>query len=168
MSTKLLPIGAIGLELIKVSEGLRLTSYLCPAGKWTIGYGHTGPEVKRGQRITVARALELLHSDADEHRRSALKLVRVALTQNQQDAITSFVFNLGVGNFAASTLLRKLNTGDYAGAAREFLKWDKATVDDKKVALPGLTLRRKRECILFTTPYDPAQEATQGLPKWLG
>ncbi len=133
--------GEAGLSIIRDCEGLRTTSYRCPAGIPTIGYGHTGPEVKDGQTITKEEADRLLRDDVKNAERAIKRLVKVQLTQGQFDALVSFTFNLGAGNLQTSTLLKKLNAGDYAGAAEQFLVWNKAA---GKV-LPGLVKRRERE-----------------------
>lgn len=138
-----------GIDLIKKAEGERLTAYVCPAGVLTIGVGHTGPDVKRGQTITAAQSDALLRKDLAHFEVAVAKAVKVPLTQNQFDALVSLVFNIGAGNFASSTLLRKLNAGDYAGAAAQFGAWNKGRVGGKLTVLPGLTTRRKAEAALF-------------------
>jgi lysozyme len=137
-----------GLDLIKKFEGLRLKAYKCPAGVWTIGYGST-VGVVGGQEITEEEAEKLLLDDVFSAWRAVMELVTVPLSQEQFDALVSFVFNVGIGNFSKSTLLKKLNAGDYLGAAKEFLKWDKATVNGVKKPLAGLTKRRIMEKELF-------------------
>ena len=133
-----------GLDLIKSFEGLRLSAYRCPADIPTIGYGTTAG-VKMGQTITKERAEELLCEDVKRFETQVLRLVKVPLTQGQFDALTSFVYNLGAGNLSNSTLLRLLNAGDYAGAAAQFERWNKA---GGKV-LAGLVRRRAAERALF-------------------
>ena len=133
-------------QLIRVFEGLNTKAYKCPAGVWTIGYGHTGSDVKEGQTITKDRAELLLSQDLGmvgrqvEH---ALDGMRV--NQNQFDALCSFVFNLGIGRLEASTLLKKLKAGDIKGAANEFLRWNRANGQ----ILEGLNRRRQSERRLF-------------------
>ncbi len=95
-----------GMNHIKNWEGLRLKAYKCPAGVWTIGYGHTGPDVKPGGTITQAQADALLDKDTDDAESAVNTLVKVPLSQNQFDALVSFVFNTGIGSFKNSTLLR--------------------------------------------------------------
>ena len=133
-----------GIELIKKYEGLKLKAYKCPAGVWTIGYGHT-KNVKQGDVITEVQAEILLIYDLNDFENCIKKNVRIPLTQNQFDALVSFCFNVGCGNFLKSTLLKKLNEGKIAEAAKEFLKWNKA--DGKELA--GLTKRRQEEMELF-------------------
>lgn len=137
-------IGTKGLDIIKRFEGLSYTSYRCPAGVWTIGYGHTRG-VKEGDEICDVGAEELLKKDVESAERAVNTFVDVDLTQEQFDALVSFVFNLGVGNFKKSTLLRKLNKEDYKGAAKEFPRWNKAGGRE----LRGLTRRRNAEMKLF-------------------
>ena len=135
-------------SLVRQREGLCLTTYPDPAtggAPWTIGYGHTGPEVHPGQAITQDEAERLLEQDVDKVAVQVSRLVNVTLTQNEFDALVCFVYNVGIGNFAKSTMLKKLNAGDYAGAAAEFPKWDKAA---GKV-MPGLLARREAEEGLF-------------------
>ena len=136
--------GINGLNLIKEFEGLRLQAYKCPADRWTIGYGHTA-DVSANDVITEAQAVSLLCQDVAECERAVNQYVHVPLTQNQFDTLVSFVFNLGVGNFRHSTLLKKLNAGDDDGAAQEFGRW--IHVGGK--ALPGLVRRREAERALF-------------------
>lgn len=134
-----------GIDLIKNFEGCRLTAYKCPAGVLTIGYGHTGADVKEGQTITQEQAEKLLRSDLVVHCNNVSGLVKVPLNQNQFDALVSFEYNIGYGNFKSSTLLRLLNQGDYNGAAEQFQRWRYA---NGKV-LSGLITRRQKEKDLF-------------------
>lgn len=133
-----------GIELIKNYEGLKLKAYKCPAGVWTIGYGHT-KNVKQGDVITEVQAEILLMYDLIDFENVIKKNVRIPLTQNQFDALVSFCFNVGCGNFLKSTLLKKLIEGKIAEAAKEFLKWNKAGGKE----LAGLTKRRQEEMELF-------------------
>lgn len=142
-------VNAATVDLVKKFEGLELESYICPAGVLTVGYGHTGKDVKKGMAISPTRADELLEKDLAGAEAQVRKLVKVDLTENQLVALTSFVFNLGVGNLRESTLLKKLNAGDYSGAAGEFDKWVFATVKGVKTKLTGLVSRRKAEAALF-------------------
>jgi lysozyme len=144
-------VNAAGVALTEQSEGLELTAYLCPAGHLTIGYGHTGPDVTPGMTITQAQAQDLLAQDLATAGNGVTQVVTVALTDNQYAALTDFVFNLGIGSLTESTLLSLLNKGDYAGAADQFLVWDKAHVNGQLVTLPGLATRRQNERTLFLT-----------------
>ncbi len=132
------------IDLVKSCEGCRLQAYLCPAGKWTIGYGSTR-EVPAGLVITQDEADARLAQDLDAAAADVARLVHVPLTQGQLDALVSFVFNVGAGKFADSTMLKHLNAGDYEGAGFEFERW----VFSGGQRLPGLVARRKREAELF-------------------
>ena len=138
-----------GLNLIKQFEGLRLNAYDDGVGVWTIGYGTikypNGVRVKRGDKITQAQADQYIANDVATFERAVNMLVNVPLNQNQFDALVSFTYNLGATNLSASTLLKKLNSKDYEGAAAEFPKWNKA---GGKV-MTGLVRRRKAEMELF-------------------
>ena len=139
-----------GLELIKDFEGFSSTSYLCPAKKITIGWGNTfyedGTKVKLGDQISKTDALKLLEAVANrDFADKIFPAIKVKVTQNQFDAMCSLAYNIGVGAFLKSTLLKKVNAGDFAGAGEEFLRWNKA--NGKEVL--GLTRRREREKQLF-------------------
>jgi len=133
-----------GIELISLHEGLRLEAYQCPAGVRTIGYGHT-KGVKQGDIISKEKAVEFLKEDLVDAENAINKHFK-NISQNQFDALVSFVFNVGSGNFQSSTLLKKakVNPNDKT-IADEFAKWNKA----KSVVLPGLTKRRKEEASLY-------------------
>ena len=133
-----------GLDIVKEAEGLRLSAYLCPAGIPTIGYGHT-KGVKLGDTCTKEQAEKWLENDFFTAKQEVKAVVKVSLRENQLDALASFVFNLGVRKLTQSTLLKKLNAGDYSGAAAEFDKW----VFAGKVKLNGLIKRRAKERKLF-------------------
>jgi lysozyme len=134
-----------GLNHIKKSERLRLTAYLPTKDDvWTIGWGHT-KTARKGMVITEKQAQKLLRQDLAWVRTTISTLVRVPLSQSQYDALASFIFNIGRTKFAKSTLLRKLNSGDYLGAANEFPRWNK----QKGKVLRGLTRRRKEERASF-------------------
>lgn len=137
-----------GLNLIKQFEGFSAKAYKCPAGVWTIGYGHT-KNVKPDDLITQYQASELLRFDVLSSEGVINRLVTKTLNQAQFDACVSFVFNVGSGNFQKSTLLKKINAGDYIGAANEFPKWVYA--NKKKFA--GLVKRRQAEKDLFLSNY---------------
>jgi lysozyme len=161
-----------GIELIKSFEGIpdgdpstvNLDAYLDPVGIWTIGWGHAithqgtllcGPQNKGIARalypggITLAQAEMLLRGELVNFARDVLRLVKVPLDDGAFAALVSFAFNCGSANLGASTLLRKLNAGDAAGAADEFLRWNKARKNGALVELPGLTRRRRAERALF-------------------
>jgi len=138
-------IGEQGLDLIRKHEGLRLKAYICPGGKLTIGYGHTGSDVAAGMTIDNAQADALLLKDVERFEKSVNEMVDVEMTQAMFDALVCFAFNLGAGSLKSSTLLKKLNANDKPGAAEEFLKWNKA----QGKVLNGLTARREGERALF-------------------
>ena len=142
---KSMSIGKAGLDLIKKWEGVKLTAYMpTPNDVWTIGYGHT-KTARPGMTITLQQAEELLVQDLKWVEEALVKHVKVPLNQNQYDSLASFVYNLGETNFASSTLLRKLNAGDYLGAADQLPRWNK----QKGKVLRGLTNRRAEERALF-------------------
>ena len=134
-----------GLDLIRKYEGLQLAAFVCPGGKLTIGYGHTGADVTTGKKIDAEEANALLRKDVQRFEKSVNELVMVPISQGMFDALISFSFNLGAGSLKSSTLLKKLNADDREGAADEFLKWNKA----KGKVLAGLTARRESERELF-------------------
>jgi len=151
------------IDLIKEFEGLRLEAYPDPRPNnpiWTIGYGTirypNGTPVKKGDKITQAQAEEYLRKDLENFITDVEKLLKVTLNDNQFGALVSFAYNVGsdidsdtiAEGLGDSTLLKKLNAGDFAGALAEFPKWNKA---EGKV-LPGLTRRRLAEQKLFSTP----------------
>ena len=160
-------INETGMELVKGFEGCKLQSYRCPAGVWTIGYGHT-KEIKANQTITQEQAEELLRKDLEECSGFVDQLVKVPLTDNQFSALVSFVFNVGRGNLLSSTLLSKLNAGDYDSAPKELARWNKATDPNNgtKKILPGLVRRRAAEAELWLTKSDPdAFENSKSMPQ---
>ncbi|MHA1021695.1 lysozyme [Enterobacter ludwigii] len=138
-----------GIALIKQFEGCKLTAYQDSVGVWTIGYGWTQPvdgkPIRAGMTIKQETAERLLKTGLVGYESDVSRLVKVGLTQGRFDALVSFTYNLGARSLSTSTLLRKLNVGDYAGAADEFLRWNKA---GGKV-LNGLTRRREAERALF-------------------
>jgi lysozyme len=143
------------LNLITEFEGVELEAYADPAHGWavpTIGVGHTSaagpPKVVKGMKITRKGAMEILARDLAGVEATVNSAVKVPLNENQFGALVSFTFNLGGGNLRKSTLLKKLNAKDYAGAAGQFGQWVNA--GGKK--LPGLVRRREAERALFLTP----------------
>lgn len=129
-------------KLIREFEGLKLKAYKCPADVWTIGYGHT-KNVEEGQVIDNDEAENFLDADAEEALKGIKSVVTVELTENQEAALISFVFNLGIGNLKKSTLLKVVNAGE--DPSGEFLKWNKGG----GVVLAGLTRRRQAEADLW-------------------
>ena len=143
-------ISNLGLELIKEFEGFSANAYLCPAKIPTIGWGNTfyedGRKVKLGEQISKSDALELLEIVANKDFADKIfPSIKVKVTQSQFDAMVSLAYNIGTGSFLKSTLLKKVNAGDFIGASEEFLKWNKSGGKE----LLGLTRRRKREQDLF-------------------
>lgn len=138
-----------GMKLLEQFEGLRLEAYLDSANIYTIGYGTIkypdGRKVKKGDKITKAQAKEYKLHDLKEFENTINTSVKVPLTQNQYDALVSLSYNIGSSAFKNSTSLKKLNSGDYKGAAEQFLVWNK--VNSKKVQ--GLVNRREAERNLF-------------------
>lgn len=133
-----------GKILIQRFEGLRTSAYKDSGGVWTIGYGHTRTAAALGDAgitLTTSECDRLFEGDILEAEKVVVALVKVQLSQGQFDALVSFVFNVGRGHFADSTLLKKLNASDYAGAAAEFERWVKA----EGKTLAGLVRRRKAE-----------------------
>ena len=140
------------IDHLKKWEGLRLEAYPDPGSRdgnpWTIGYGHTSDgflRVAKGLLITQAQAESALRHDAGEAAAAINRLVKVRLTDNQRGALISFVFNVGIGAFGKSTLLKKLNGGDYNSVPVELARWNK---NDGKV-MAGLTNRRSAEAGLW-------------------
>jgi len=133
-----------GLELIKKFEGCRLEAYRCSANVLTIGYGHTGG-VLETDVITQDVADKLLEQDIEKFEKYVNVNVVVELNQSQFDALVAWTFNLGVGNLRQSTMLKKLNEGDYQSVPSEMKRWNKAGGK----TLDGLIRRRKAEGLLF-------------------
>ena len=143
------PVNQATIELIKRNEGCVLHAYQDSVGVWTIGYGHTGPEVVEGQTITQEEAEQLLRQDLGRFQDAvASAIAGGATTANQYGAMVSLCYNIGPGNFHTSTVLRDHKAGNYPGAADAFLLWNKA---GGKV-LAGLDRRRHEERSLYLTP----------------
>lgn len=165
-------ISSNGIELIKRFEGLHrvqpdgtVSSYRCPAGKWTIGYGST-KGVRSGLKITVEEAEQRLMEDLREFEAVVKRNVLVPLSQYQFDALVSWAFNLGEGNLRSSTMLKKLNQGDYQAVPEQMMRWNKARTDAGLQVLPGLTRRRAAEAALFSLDARlPSDEGGTELPQ---
>jgi lysozyme len=153
MGVNNLSYGADGVALTEQFEGCKLTAYQDVKGVWTIGIGHTGPEVVPGLTITQAQAQTLLVNDLSGAAACVNNAVSVPLSQQQFDALVDFVYNVGPGAFETSTLLKNLNAGDFAGAAAQFDVWDHAGT----VVVPGLLRRRQAETALFNSGTSAAQ-----------
>ncbi|MFH1058872.1 MAG: lysozyme [Pseudomonadota bacterium] len=140
------PLNQAGVDLVKRSEGFSPKTYTCPAGHPTIGFGH---RIRAGEvfeePLSQAQAEDLLRADLAEAAGAVQRLVTAPLSDDQFAALVDFTFNLGAGNLQKSTLLKKLNAGDYAGAGAEFGRWVKSGGQ----TLPGLVTRRAAEAALF-------------------
>jgi lysozyme len=155
MSFNNLTYSTKGLALTAQFEGCSLSAYQDQVGVWTIGYGHTGPDVKPGLTITGAQAQALLAQDVSRAEACVNNVVAVKLTQEEFDALVDFVYNLGAGAFRGSTMLRDLNAGDFLGAASQFDRWDRAG----GAVVAGLLRRRQAEAELFNSSDDTTQSA---------
>ncbi len=140
------------LEIIREFEGFREQAYIDTDGTPVIGYGLSkvdGRKVQLGDRISVAQANATLRKQVLHLQEQIKSMVKVDLNSNQLSALSSFAFNVGINGVKRSTLLKKLNAGDYVGAANEFPRWNKAHVRGQLVPLAGLTRRREAEKQLF-------------------
>jgi lysozyme len=160
-----------GLALIKRFEGFRSRAYRDPVGVWTIGYGHTAmagpPSVSEGLEVSRAEADAILRRDVEQFARDVAASLRVALAPARFSALVSFAYNVGIGNFRASSVLKAVNAGDFAAVARRLQLWTKAGGR----VLPGLIKRRAAEAELFLSPAADAEvppgtpvEAIEGKP----
>lgn len=137
-----------GLQHLKVLEGGVFTAYQDAVGVWTIGYGHT-KGVKEGDSISMNEADEMLEKELIEYENYVDTLVTVPLTDYQRDALISWTYNLGPTNLKSSTMLRKLNEGDYDAVPHEMMRWTKAGGKE----LEGLVKRRTVEANMFQGEY---------------
>jgi len=143
-------VNKAGLDLIKSFEGLRLEAYPDPGtggDPWTVGYGST-KGVKKGMKITVQEAEQRLIMDLQDACKAVERYVTIPLNDNQFAALVSFTFNVGAGNLAVSTLLKRLNEGEYGSVPMQLMRWNRAA---GKI-LNGLTRRRTAEGDLFQRP----------------
>lgn len=148
-------ISQAGIDLIRRFEGCKLKPYLCPAGYWTVGYGHVignGKTKPEKQLYTQEEVNELLRTDLVRFEQGVLRYCPVHLTQFEFDSLVSFSFNLGLGVLQRSTLRRKILRKDGEGAAKEILKYNKAGGQ----VLKGLTRRREAEYRMFTKETNNA------------
>ena len=136
---------AIAAGFVASWEGFRGDAYLCPAGVWTIGFGHT-LNVRKGMSISHSEAWTLLVQDLTYAQKTIAPLVDVLVTPGQFVALLSFAYNLGAGALRDSTLRKMLNAGDFEGASKQFGRW----VFAGGVKLRGLERRREAERQLFT------------------
>jgi Phage-related lysozyme (muraminidase) len=147
-------INPAGLEVIKRNEGLVLTAYRDVAGIWTIGYGHT--PASPGQSIDEAEAGRLLVNDLNFASAIVTDATgEVHTTDNQFSAMVSLAFNIGIGGFRQSSVVRHHQAGDYQAAADAFLLWNKAHIDGVLVVVPGLARRRGEERALYLMDATP-------------
>ena len=144
-SEKEMKTSDVGRELIKEFEGCKQVAYQDSVGVWTIGYGHT-KDVYEGQLAIKKSCDRFLEEDLEEFEGYVDSYVKVPLTQNQFDALVAWTFNLGPGNLSESTMLKKLNAGDYDAVPDEMRRWNKAGGE----VLNGLVRRRDAEANLFT------------------
>lgn len=139
-------ISEAGVNLIKSFEGCKLEVYKCPAGIWTIGYGHTGPDVTSGLSIDEQEAESLLYDDLAQFENGVNKLTcELDITQGMFDALVCFAYNVGLDALARSTLLKLLKQNKVLEASEHFKRWNKAGGQE----LAGLTRRRNAEAELF-------------------
>ncbi|HEX3661022.1 MAG TPA: lysozyme [Acidobacteriaceae bacterium] len=155
MGVNQLTYGGKGLTLTEQFEGCRLTAYQDQVRVWTIGYGHTGPEVCAGMTVTLDEAQALLAKDVSNAAAFVNRIVMVELNQEEFDALVDFVFNLGAGSFENSTLLRMLNAGEFTAAAAQFAVWDRAG----GAIVAGLLRRRQAETALFNEGQTGTESA---------
>lgn len=138
-------LGPKGRVLIQSFESLRTSAYRKDDSIWTIGWGHTGPDVTQGTTCTEYQAAQWFDHDTQAACNAVLRTVDVPMTQNEFDALVSFTYNVGAGSEAHSTLVQVLNAGHYMMAAEQFLRWNHI----KGVVSAGLTRRREAERTLF-------------------
>jgi lysozyme len=155
-----------GIALIEMFEGVELKPYKDPAGHMTVGFGH---KIEKGEpipdEISMETAYALLEQDLKDTLDAVSEMITVPVSDNQFTALVCFAFNLGPGALKRSTLLRKLNEGDYRGAAAQFSKWTKAGPKGSKYELKGLVKRRAAEELVFRSP-DPVWTPTHEV--WVG
>lgn len=140
-----------------------LTAYKDPVGKWTIGIGSTYYEdkkpVRQGDVITEDRAKQLFYNNIREFENAVSQYVKVPLSQNQFDSLVSFAYNVGIGAFSSSTLLKRINAkASMDDIYNEFIRWKYGTVNGKKVVLNGLLNRRIDEAKMFLGSYTTSQK----------
>jgi lysozyme len=155
-----------GAQAIRTDEGLKLVAYKCPAGVWTIGYGHTSaagaPTVHPGMKIANEEAMAIFVADVENVEAQIDRLLKVKLSPSQYDAVVRFVFNIGATKFAKSTMRRKINAGKLDEVPAEFMRWVYA--DKKK--LNGLVKRRASEAAMWDGVYPAAtRQHTDAMPQ---
>jgi lysozyme len=157
--------------LLKKFEGCKLTAYRCPAGICTIGYGHTSaagnPEVTDGMTIKQSEADEILKRDLVKYEKDVAEMVKQPLSQHQFDVLVDFAYNAGVGALKSSTLLKKVNAGDFDAVPAELMKWTKGKIPGKGLqVLPGLLRRRQAESAWWVAdaPHDEQEQRIEPDP----
>jgi len=155
-----LRVNALAIKTIKRWERFRPLAYLCPANVWTIGYGHT-KTAREGMSVTRAEAEALLRQDLDEIVTALAAAIRVPLSDEQSAALLSWAYNVGVGAAKSSTLLKKLNAGDYAAVPGELMRW----VHAGGKLLDGLVNRRAAEAALWAKGSRAAGRASASPPQ---
>jgi len=154
-------INEAGMAILREFEGCKLTSYKDIAGVWTIGYGHTGPDVVEGLVWRQTKADAQLSKDVAERVPQVLSACKVEPNENQLAALVCLAFNIGIGAFKKSTVLRLHNAGSFAEAATAFSMWNKAGGRVRA----GLTRRRAAEAALYLTPIEAdAPQTTRATP----
>jgi len=150
-------INTKSFNLIKRFEGCELTAYKCPAGVWTIGYGHTSragpPAVNEGEKITKKAAESILCEDLKKYEAVVDTAIKVPLTENQRGALVSLCYNIGTTAFKKSTVVKRLNAGNFREAAEAITMWNKAGGK----TLKGLVRRRDAE---------RSKSPSRSLPPW--
>lgn len=156
------PVNAEAIHLICSNEGCVLHTYYDSVGVATIGFGHTGDDVTEGMQITQAQAQALLEQDLAKFEDGVDNLLTGDTSDNEFGAMVSFAYNVGLGNFGGSSVLRRHNQGDKAGAADAFLMWNRAGGQ----VLDGLTRRRGEERALYLKPDSevPSPPELSGAP----
>lgn len=154
----LISLSAAGLIAIAVFEGFSEEVYIPVSGDLpTVGFGHADPRLTIGERISKQQAVDFLSQDVKEAQIAVQKCVHVPLTQFEFDAYVSFAYNVGERQFCSSTLVRKLNSGDYSGACEGLKAW----VYSGGIKYKGLETRRKIEILICKTGQYPST------PAWL-
>ena len=136
----------VALDLIRRWEGCKLAAYQCNAGVWTIGWGSTGQGIAKGVKWTQEQADKRLHDDLRRFAGGVFAAVSRPATPSQLGAMISLAYNIGIGAFRSSTLLRKFNAGDVSGAGDQFLRWNRA----RGKVIQGLTNRRRDELDVYS------------------
>lgn len=146
-------VSPAGVSLVKAGEGCRLVAYQDERGIWTIGWGHTGPEVHAGMQCSQAHADQQLERDLESFAHGvAAELPQVSIGDNAFSALVSLAYNIGLGAFAGSSVRHLVLTGPYLAIPAHIRLWDKVLVGGKLVSSPGLKWRRACECALWALP----------------